>query len=236
MFKKKRIIQFDCDFTIESLEEIPIKATDVSAHWSFKENNSIFKQKVIEGKTEGKHIQNNRVVWMQGFKIPTSMFVNPKSNELEPRYLQIQIFSRKTIHSPTADNLGKVFINLQDFSQTGKTTKSFLLRDSKLNSTLKMTIELIQLSGDPFFRSSSPNVLKDSHNNDWIATKEDQDDEFINSQNLLDQVFDQTSSTTPKSPKKLNITPQPNKDDSPSEKDDQLSKLIDDLIKDNKEN
>ena len=172
MFKKKRIIQFNCDFTIESLEEIPIKATDVSAHWNFKENNSLFKQKIVEGKTEGKHVQNNRVEWKQQFKIPISMFVNPKSNELEPRFLQIQILARKTIHSPTADNLGKVNINLQDFSQTGKLTKSFLLRDSKLNSTLKISIELFQLNGDPFFKSYSPSISKERDNNDWIPSKE----------------------------------------------------------------
>lgn len=95
----KRTINFDCNFTIESLEEVPIKASDVQVHWTFKENGfSLFKTK-LNGKTEGKQIQDNRVEWKQPFKITISIPVNSKTNELEHAFLNFQILSKKTVHT-----------------------------------------------------------------------------------------------------------------------------------------
>lgn len=46
-----------------------------------------------------------------------------------------------------------------DYAQGGKLTKSFLLRESLVNSTLKVTLEMIQVSGDRLFKS--PKKLED---------------------------------------------------------------------------
>lgn len=148
---KKRCINFDCIFTIESLEEVPIKAYDVCVVWSFKDTQSLFKNK-INGKTEGKSIQENRVEWKQNFKICISIPLNAKTNEIETANLNLQISSKKTAQSSIME-LGKVVIDLVDFARGGQITKSYLLRNSLLNSTLKMTIELIQTSGDRLWKS-----------------------------------------------------------------------------------
>lgn len=51
------------------------------------------------------------------------------------------------------DTLGKVIIDLIDYAQSGKITKLFLLRESLVNSTLKITLEMIQVSGDRLFKA-----------------------------------------------------------------------------------
>jgi hypothetical protein len=137
--------------------------------------------------------------------------------------LQFLILSQKTIHSSTIDTLGKVIIDLTEFSQTGKITKSFLLKESKLNSTLKVSIEMVQLNGDPFFKSYSPKVGENTF-------QDEEDEKILNSQNIFDQVLNSGNPLT-KSQSKFNstsivISPQPRE----NEKDENLSKFIDNLI------
>jgi hypothetical protein len=151
MINKKRVINFDCIFTIESLEELPIKAYDVSVVWIFKDTQSLFKNK-LSGKTLGKSIVDNRVVWNQNFKISISIPLNSKTNEIEHQYITFQIMSKKTAQT-SVEELGKVIIDLIDFARGGKITKSYLMRDSLLNSTLKASIELVQTSGDRLWKS-----------------------------------------------------------------------------------
>lgn len=155
MFKsKKRRIQFKCKFTIESLEEVPINASLVHVEWHCRKTKHVILPKdklCTEGRTHGKPVVKNRVVWQQFFEASVTIFVNEKTNCLEHCFLDLKIISQKTINSQQ-EKLGKVEVDISEYALSPKCTRSYLLRDSLLNSTLKLTLEMIQESGDRFFK------------------------------------------------------------------------------------
>lgn len=151
MFKRKtRQIHFTCIFCVESLEEVPINAAYVYIVWELRNKKGLPKANCT-GKTSGKPVTRNRVEWQEMFKTKVILSVNQKTNCLNHYYMDLSTYSKKTTYS-SVQKLGKVSIDLAEYARCSRFTKSFLMRESLLNSTLKVTLEMIQESGDRLFK------------------------------------------------------------------------------------
>ena len=69
---------------------------------------------------------------------------------LNPCELQISV-KQEVNEGRSTEKVGSVQLNLSEFAGERMVTKKILLRDSNVNSVLKMTIDMKLLKGDPSF-------------------------------------------------------------------------------------
>ena len=99
------------------------------------------------GKTERSPIRDHKVVWTYE-SLWTTHLVIDKGSMLSDSFLEFQIF-QEMYGGKERHALGKLILNLAEYAQElDGLTRRYLLHDSKVNSTLKLHIELEQISGD----------------------------------------------------------------------------------------
>jgi hypothetical protein len=52
-----------------------------------------------------------------------------------------------------SESLGKITLDLAEFAGSKLNSRQYLLQQSKMNSSLNITVNMKQISGDPLFRA-----------------------------------------------------------------------------------
>jgi hypothetical protein len=78
-----------------------------------------------------------------------------KDGELMPCILTFTIRKQETSIGKQQESIGTVDINLAEFAGSRINTRRYLLQNSKINSTIKISLELIYIKGEHVFKAPS---------------------------------------------------------------------------------
>ncbi|KAG3099348.1 hypothetical protein PC122_g3589 [Phytophthora cactorum] len=113
------------------------------------------------------------VVWDAPLTITNCILkLEPRTKTLKRCNLRISI--RQLAHASAGGytRLGVITVDLAEYLGGNKITRSFLLEDSRLNSTLNITIHNEQVRGDVMFRWKTPNPVSTDVEGDETAQPE----------------------------------------------------------------
>ncbi|KAF9011636.1 hypothetical protein BDZ89DRAFT_1077576 [Hymenopellis radicata] len=146
----------DCSSSIISTSEDPIRG---GFFFFFSSSSSTPRPTPARGQTVFLPLREHSVAWSQSLsfhlKIPLSRDrENPDS--LLPSPAKFVVTQRVVAGDPDAPRnprLGAVYLNLAEYAgpTVGEVTRRYLLRDSKTNTTLKLTILLTRVGGEKHF-------------------------------------------------------------------------------------
>lgn len=108
-------------------------------------------QSDARGATPWQKLQNYNVRWDHGVHVVLSMDVHRESAALLPSPLKLTVRQRVVAgdpDAPTHPRLGAVYLNLAEYVGQGKVERRYLLRQSKTNATLKVSIEIEHVGGE----------------------------------------------------------------------------------------
>eukprot|EP00181_Compsopogon_caeruleus_P003007 CAMPEP_0184678640 /NCGR_PEP_ID=MMETSP0312-20130426/1403_1 /TAXON_ID=31354 /ORGANISM="Compsopogon coeruleus, Strain SAG 36.94" /LENGTH=281 /DNA_ID=CAMNT_0027127525 /DNA_START=173 /DNA_END=1015 /DNA_ORIENTATION=+ len=141
---------FDVKLSIRHLEHIPINHAWVWCIWSLPKSQA----KPNRGSTEPQLVHDNIVKWSHTINFSVRITSKRKfSTELEPCVLHIAVKCRGP--EPRDEELGNVDVDLSEFAGAGEISRNILLRDSLLNSMLKVSANVRLLRGDVIFRRTN---------------------------------------------------------------------------------
>lgn len=96
--------------------------------------------------------------WHEDFSVDVTMPSDPTdSSVLQPCVLRLFVRSERR-RKAGFEQQGLVEIDLTDVAETGRVSRSFLLSESPLNCTLKVSVRLHLKSGEAMFRSRATNA------------------------------------------------------------------------------
>ncbi|RDX52326.1 hypothetical protein OH76DRAFT_1345690 [Lentinus brumalis] len=108
------------------------------------------------GMTPWMPLQNYKVKFDCSVNVVVQMDVHRETGDLLPSELKLVVMQRVVSGDPDAPHhprLGAVYLNLAEYADAGKVTRRYLLRQSKTNATLKLTIELEHIGGEKHYKS-----------------------------------------------------------------------------------
>lgn len=151
--RRKREAQprvFSAVLRIHQLDSIPSTSTLLYVHWALPRVVSSDQQ---TGRTKSKPVEAGNVVqWHEDFATNVSIPSEPTdSSVLQPCVLRLSIRSERR-RKAGFDQQGVVDIDLTDVADTGRISRSFLVHESLLNCTLKVSVRLHLKSGEAMFR------------------------------------------------------------------------------------
>ncbi|KAG8712329.1 hypothetical protein FRC08_014737 [Ceratobasidium sp. 394] len=101
------------------------------------------------GRTEAVRIMDHTVVWDEVVEVAANMGIVKDTKGLLPSDLKLTVEQVPQEHLVKAKMvLGVVRLNLAEYVGKGSVTRRYLLRDSKTNATLKLSIDVKWLSGE----------------------------------------------------------------------------------------
>ncbi|KAH8080689.1 hypothetical protein BXZ70DRAFT_901335 [Cristinia sonorae] len=107
------------------------------------------------GATDWARLHNYNVTWDQHLSVVVQMDVHRETGDLLPNELKLVVMQR-VIHgdpnSPQNPRMGALYLNLAEYANAGPVTRRYLLRESKTNATLKLTIDLEFLAGTKHYK------------------------------------------------------------------------------------
>jgi len=146
---KSRKVIFKAIFTIHDLVNIPHLTGQYYTKWKLKSGGS------FHGKTEKIPINEHAVSWEKEFIIDNLTMVIGKDGELMPCILSFTIRKQEVSIGKQQESIGTVDINLAEFAGSRINTRRYLLQESKINSTIKISLELIYIKGEHVFKTPS---------------------------------------------------------------------------------
>ncbi|CAB5385846.1 respiratory complex assembly protein Rmp1 [Rhizophagus irregularis DAOM 181602=DAOM 197198] len=139
-----RKVQFELEILIEELANVPLVAGLYYIKWKLKNG------KKTNGITERALIKYHSIVWR--YKLHNSVqIVIGKDGVLVPCELSIKV-KQELNGGKEVNNIGKLLLNLSEYVGLNSMTRRYLLQDSKINSTLKLTINMKQTSENIAFK------------------------------------------------------------------------------------
>ncbi|KAI0342243.1 hypothetical protein BDW22DRAFT_1484503 [Trametopsis cervina] len=116
----------------------------------------VFPEKGSEarGMTEWVTLKNYTARWDHYVDVVVQMDVHRETSDLLPCELKLVAMQRVVHGDPNAPHqprLGAIYINLAEYACQGPVTRRYLLRESKTNATLKLTIEVEHVGGEQHF-------------------------------------------------------------------------------------
>ncbi|CAG5134005.1 unnamed protein product [Candidula unifasciata] len=157
---KKKKFKFQVHLGLEELASVPFVTGILFAKVRLNDGGSFMDLSCRE------EVHNNCVQWNSNFEFPCKMTANLSSGVLDPCHVRISV--RKELKGGKShQKLGYVDLNLAQFAGGGKMTKRYLLEgyDTKHrqdNSTIKISVELLLISGDPVFKVPSNHAVTQS--------------------------------------------------------------------------
>ncbi|KAJ4482317.1 hypothetical protein J3R30DRAFT_3458371 [Lentinula aciculospora] len=104
------------------------------------------------GMTPFYKLKDHAVVWDHHLDVVIKMDVDRESSELMPNEFKLVVMQRVIPGDPDAPRnprLGALYLDLSEYAGVGKeVTRTYLLRDTKMNATVKLTILLEHVGGD----------------------------------------------------------------------------------------
>jgi hypothetical protein len=142
--------RFDLSFRILDLNNIPYVAGRIYVKWHVPHASD------HDDRTLKAHIKDHKAIFDYDKTVSIKLLVD-KNN-----WLQESIFTLEVIHEVKIGGkeerslLGNVRINLAEYVEASKlsndpVTRRYLLHESKINSTLKVSVRLVQVEGDQTF-------------------------------------------------------------------------------------
>ncbi|OCH85898.1 hypothetical protein OBBRIDRAFT_784128 [Obba rivulosa] len=108
------------------------------------------------GVTPWAPLRNYNVKWQHTVDLVLQMDVHRETGDLLPSELKLVVMQRVVPgdpNSPRQPRVGAVYLNLAEYADMGPVTRQYLLRQSKTNATLKLTIELEHVGGEKNYRA-----------------------------------------------------------------------------------
>jgi hypothetical protein len=144
-FSNRRELTFHISLTIHELTHVPAGYRTLYAKWKTSGNTA--------HACTGKHrISDNTVTWEDTFEFDCELTVNNATNVMDSCPVRISI-RQDTRSCSGFDRIGVAVIDLSEYAGNWKKTRRYLLQSSSFNSTLKVTVQTRQLSGDPLFKT-----------------------------------------------------------------------------------
>ncbi|EMD36753.1 hypothetical protein CERSUDRAFT_95027 [Gelatoporia subvermispora B] len=131
-----------------SLTPTPIRADSSSS--------SAQSQSEARGITPWTFLKNYNVKWQHTVNVLVQMDVHRETSDLLPNELKLVVMQRVIPgdpDSPRQPRLGAIYLNLAEYVDAGPVTRQYLLRQSKTNATLKLTIELEHAGGEKHYKA-----------------------------------------------------------------------------------
>ncbi|KAL5011418.1 hypothetical protein ScPMuIL_009969 [Solemya velum] len=152
MMKKKRY-KFMVNFELEELSSVPFVSGILFAKLRLVDGGHFTE---LSGREE---VCANCVKWRSKFQFPCKMTATANTGVLEQCICRVSV-RRELKGGRTFQKLGFADINLAEFAGSGTQVRNFLLegynsKHRQDNSTLKITLDLSLVSGDPVFKVPS---------------------------------------------------------------------------------
>ncbi|KAL4219059.1 hypothetical protein ACF0H5_021642 [Mactra antiquata] len=150
MYRKKRY-KFHASFFLEELSSVPFVSGIIFAKIRLLEGGSFSEI------SDRKEVYNHCVKWNCKFDFDCKMTGSASTGILDPCMCRVSV-RRELKGGKSYQKLGFADINLSEFAGSGSQQRKFLLEgyDSKIrqdNSTLKVTMNISLVSGDPVFKA-----------------------------------------------------------------------------------
>ncbi|KIK69704.1 hypothetical protein GYMLUDRAFT_236194 [Collybiopsis luxurians FD-317 M1] len=104
------------------------------------------------GMTPFYKLKDHAVAWDHHLDVVIKMDIDRETSEILPNEFKLVIMQRVIPGDPDAPKnprLGALYLDLSEYTGVGKeVTRSYLLRDTKMNATVKLTIYLEHVGGD----------------------------------------------------------------------------------------
>lgn len=104
-----------------------------------------------KGHTLFEQLKDHTVEWEQTLDVMVQMGIGRETNELgdcEAKFVVMQRVIPGDPDAPRNPRLGAVSLNLAQYVDAGVVTRRYLLRESKTNATLKLTVQLEHINGE----------------------------------------------------------------------------------------
>jgi hypothetical protein len=145
-------LRFRVHVTIHSLEHIPYARGFIMIKWKTKGHKH-------EGITATREVTAYTCHFNEDFEYEQQLSVNKKTNIVQSEILRLSVRQDLTGRDDF-ERMGIVEIDLAQFAGTREITTIFLLKESKVNSSLRVTVRMRLIAGDPVFKCpSGPNAL-----------------------------------------------------------------------------
>jgi hypothetical protein len=95
-------------------------------------------------------IQNHSVQFNTVFEFEATAVMHKDTNVLQPCELSFQM--KQEVNGGRPEEIGSLTINLSEFANTPNVIKRFLLQNSKINSVMRLTLNLTLIKGDPIYK------------------------------------------------------------------------------------
>lgn len=111
------------------------------------------------GLTAFRKLKDHRVNWEHGVEAVVKMDVERATSELLPFELKLVVMQRVIPGDPDAPHnprLGALYLNLAEYADAGPVIRRHLLRESKTNAVLKLSIHVQQIDTDKTIYKAPP--------------------------------------------------------------------------------
>ncbi|KAG9299573.1 hypothetical protein G9A89_020744 [Geosiphon pyriformis] len=139
-----RKVDFQIDILIEDLANVPLLTGLFYVKWNMK------CPEKTSGATERAPIKDYSVFWNYKLSNAAQLVVG-KDGMLMPCEFRVNI-KQELNGGKVINKIGSLSLNLAEYVGSGKTTRKYLLQNSKINSTLKLTIDMKKTFGDVEFK------------------------------------------------------------------------------------
>ncbi|KAI0760880.1 N-terminal C2 in EEIG1 and EHBP1 proteins-domain-containing protein [Trametes elegans] len=146
-------LDYDLQHAFEPLHP-PTTPTPI-IHGHSASSTSLQLRSEARGMTPWARLQNYNVKWDHSLNVVVQMDVHRETGDLLPNELKLVVMQRVIPgdpDSPQQPRIGAVYLNLAEYADAGKVTRRYLLRQSKTNATLKLSIELEHIGGEKHYK------------------------------------------------------------------------------------
>lgn len=104
------------------------------------------------GQTERVPIKDHKVVWNHATTVQDIRMTIGRNNILQSQNITLQVFHEYPQNKEKI-LLGIVTLNLAEYAGMESVTRRYLMQNSKVNSTVKVTISMRQTGGDYYYET-----------------------------------------------------------------------------------
>ncbi|KAK9481848.1 N-terminal C2 in EEIG1 and EHBP1 proteins-domain-containing protein [Lipomyces starkeyi] len=144
LIPKSRRPKFAVKVTIHDLANIPLVSGFVFVRWHLQDS----ARGDARGRTDKVPIKDHKAIWNYEREIARVRMVIEKDGMLSDKHVVFEVISE---YSGEKVELGTLQLNMAEFVKEKPTGRRYLLHESKINSTIKITLDCRQLSGDANF-------------------------------------------------------------------------------------
>ncbi|TGZ79100.1 hypothetical protein EX30DRAFT_373246 [Ascodesmis nigricans] len=145
---KARRPKFDLDLQIHDLTNVPIVSGQAFVKWNVEG----VTRNVGRGQTERDPIKDHKVVWNFSTVVQDIRMTIGRHNMLQSQNITLNVFHEYP-KTKEKDLLGTVALNLAEYAGLEGVTRRYLMQNSKINSTIRVTISMRQTGGDGYYET-----------------------------------------------------------------------------------